>query len=334
MGGAESAESAEGRGAAPRVVASDLDGTLLARDGSLTRRTREALTAVRRAGIETVFVTGRPPRWVDHLRADVGPHGLVLCGNGAFLYDARERAVLHSRGLEPEFVGRLVRAVRRHVPGAVFAAETGTQVRVEPAFLAAAGRSAAAREGEVIGPLHHIPQTVGKLLVAVPEADVGDGEGARPEGAVPGVDVPEDSPLGIVTRLVGHHGTVVTSGAPHLIEIGPPGVTKASALADFCADRRVAQRQVWAFGDALNDVPMLRWAGRGFAVGRAHPNVVAAASEHIAGPEHDGVAEVLEELVEDLSRRSVLREERDRHRAGVGAGLGVDRDLECDVRGH
>ncbi len=71
----------------PRLIATDLDGTLLRPDGSVSDRTRRALSGLADVGIELVFATARPPRWVDHLADVAGAHGTVLCVNGAFVYD-------------------------------------------------------------------------------------------------------------------------------------------------------------------------------------------------------------------------------------------------------
>ena len=66
--------------ARPWLIATDLDGTLLRSDGSVSERTRRVLAAVEAAGVEVVFVTARPPRWLHDLAEVVGAHGVVICG--------------------------------------------------------------------------------------------------------------------------------------------------------------------------------------------------------------------------------------------------------------
>ena len=85
----------------PRLVATDLDGTLLRTDGSLSPRTVEALGAAEAAGIHVVFVTARPPRWLDALADAVAGHGTVICGNGAFVYAVGSRTVTEVHGFDP-----------------------------------------------------------------------------------------------------------------------------------------------------------------------------------------------------------------------------------------
>src|SRR3954447_15626480 len=92
----------------PRLVATDLDGTLLRSDGTGSARTAAALKAVQAAGGRTVLVTARPPRWLDGLAHLVGDGGVAICGNGAFVYDVPHRRVLSHRGIQPEAVREII----------------------------------------------------------------------------------------------------------------------------------------------------------------------------------------------------------------------------------
>jgi len=82
--------------------------------------------------------------------------------------------------------------------------------------------------------------------------------------------------------------------ANHMLEISARGVTKASALAWLAESLGVEAADVVAFGDMPNDIPLLRWAGLGVAMGNAHPEAVEAADEITAPNTDDGVARVLE----------------------------------------
>ena len=77
--------------------------------------------------------------------------------------------------------------------------------------------------------------------------------------------------------VVGDRAVVAFSGAGGLAEVSAKGVTKAAALAGWCAELGIDAGEVWAFGDMPNDLPMLTWAGRSFAVANAHDDVLAAA---------------------------------------------------------
>ena len=77
-----------------RMVATDLDGTIVRPDGTISSRTVAAFDACERAGVNVVFVTGRPPRWMHDVVEQTGHRGLALCANGALVYDlANEQAV-------------------------------------------------------------------------------------------------------------------------------------------------------------------------------------------------------------------------------------------------
>lgn len=277
----------------PLVVATDLDGTLMPAGGHLSDRSRRALEAVRQVGVETVFVTGRPPRWVDHMVEDIDGHGIVICGNGAFVYEVASRRMIASHGLEPEMVRGFAADIRAAMPGVAFAAEMVGRFLVESPYLSLRPRRYT--ETAEVGPVEGVSQPVGKLLVLVPPtAGMGWAEPRYVQGLVDPIQAAET--VAVVRDAVGEHGEVVTSGMAGLIEIGPAGVTKASALAEFCAKRGVGPERVWTFGDQHNDLAMLRWSARSFAAGDADPEVVAVATDRCPGPEEDGVAQVLEWL--------------------------------------
>jgi Cof subfamily protein (haloacid dehalogenase superfamily) len=261
-----------------RLVASDLDGTIVRPDGSISARTLAALEACERHGIGVLFVTGRPPRWMAPVAEATGHHGLAVCGNGAVLYDLGSERIVSTRALTRQAVLDVVSALRAALPDAVFALETTAGYRREPAFLphheAARGALAAAME-ELLAD----DPTVVKVL-------------CRVEG------VTADPILAHARRvLAGVAEPVHSNSAGSMIEISAPGVSKASTLALIAQERQIDPRDVVAFGDMPNDVPMLRWAGRGYAMADGHAEAIAAA-DRVAPPcAEDGVAQVIEQLL-------------------------------------
>jgi len=109
-------------------------------------------------------------------------------------------------------------------------------------------------------------------------------------------EVPDVEFVESVATIVADRGIVAYSGAGGLAEIGPPGVTKATALERWCRERSIDAAQVWAFGDMPNDLPMLAWAGRSFAMRSGHEEVRDLADAVCAGNDDDGVARVLEAI--------------------------------------
>ncbi len=107
----------------PRLVATDLDGTLLHSDGTVTARTRAVLDELDGLGVPVVFTTGRPIRWMEELWADVGGHGLAICSNGGIVYDVSERRVRDFSAVPREVGMELAEVLRAAVPGTTFAVE-------------------------------------------------------------------------------------------------------------------------------------------------------------------------------------------------------------------
>lgn len=259
-----------------RLVATDLDGTLLHTDGTVTARTREVLRAAEDAGVTVVFVTGRPVRWMDDLWEHVGGHGLAVVSNGGILYDVHARAVRKARTI-PVAVGTEVAGIlQEEVPGTTFALERLEGFAKEPGFMP---RIPPPADLEV-APIHEIlDETVVKML-------------ARHEDAHPEEFWAE------VEKHVGHLVTTTWSSGGALVEMSAPGVTKASTLQLVCRDLGIDPSEVVAFGDMPNDLPLLEWAGTSYAMGNAHPSVKELADHVAPSNEDDGVAAVLEEILD------------------------------------
>jgi Cof subfamily protein (haloacid dehalogenase superfamily) len=267
-------------GRPPALIATDLDGTLLRPDGSISQRTRRALSVLAEVGIELVFVTARPPRWVDHLADLVGAHGTVICCNGAFVYNVPQRTVTAAHGMPPSMARAIAADLRAALPGVGFAVELPEWIRMEREYPSLHPEDVPA-DGAYRS-IDAIDQPAGKLL-------------AR------SLQVPEAEFLLGATRIVGGRAEVTHSASGGLAEIGPLGVTKGSSLVEWCTERGISPGDVWAFGDMPNDLPMLTWAGVSFAVANAHPAVAAAATQCCPSNAEDGVAYVLESLFFGIS---------------------------------
>jgi HAD superfamily hydrolase (TIGR01484 family) len=258
----------------PRLVVSDLDGTLLRSDGSVSQRTVDAIAAVQEGGLGWVVATARPPRWMDDLDDVVGHGGVAICSNGAFVYDVARRTVVAERTLDPGVTSELVEDLRVAVPDIAFALECKDGFAREYAFVDEYREGSGRRADSALDLLE---RPVGKVLARSPSL----------ENAIF---------LTTVAEVVGERAVMAYSGATGLAEISAQGVTKASVLDSWCADLGVLPEDVWAFGDMPNDLAMLRWAGTSYAVANGHPEVRAAADHVIAANDEDGVAQVLESL--------------------------------------
>jgi Cof subfamily protein (haloacid dehalogenase superfamily) len=263
-----------------RLIASDLDGTLLRADRSVSERSRAALARAQSLGIFVVLATARPPLTTRLFAAQAGVAGHAICSNGAILYDVGRDDVLDHFPLDAGTARGLILALRQALPGVCFALVQGREFACEPDYAATArvedhGRLLdEIRVGDALD-LLDVPLT--KLVVRHPER----------------------LPLEVLATVqtLGLDGFEAThSGAPFL-EIVAANVTKAWALAALCERLGVDAAEVVAFGDAPNDAAMLRWAGLGVAVANAYPAALAAADEITLSNEEDGVAATIERLL-------------------------------------
>ena len=262
----------------PRLIASDMDGTLLRSDETVSASTRAELDRWRDQGVPVVLATGRPPRWMVGIR-DVLGSGTAVCCNGAVLLDLGELAVLEEFPVEPEVLQDVTATLRASEPSTWFAVEYGDQFRHEPVYrprwdVNAPGVEVATLEEMVSRP-------VAKLL-------------ARHES------MPRDAFLALVEEAVADRATVTNSSADALAEISAKGVTKATGLARVAADLGLGPADVVYFGDMPNDVAAFDWVreggGRAVAMAHAHPEVIAAATDVTGSNDEDGVAAFLASL--------------------------------------
>lgn len=257
-----------------RLIATDLDGTLLRTDGTISDRTRTALRAAHAAGVEVVVTTGRPPRLVGAILERIGVGDVAICANGALVVDVASGAVLGQSPLPPAVSRRLVEELRVAAPGILFAFEFAADFAREPAFAEAFRPPPAPRYADA---LELAREPAIKIVARHPS-------------------LPFDEVLAAARAVAGNDAIATTAGGVS-VEISAAGVSKASALGAHCAALGIASAEVVAFGDAPNDLELLAFAGRGVAVANAHPEVLAAATETTAANDDDGVALVVERLL-------------------------------------
>jgi len=269
----------------PRLVATDLDGTLLDSTGAVTPRTRAALEACWDAGIPVVGVTGRGPRLLDSVREALDERGVAVLAQGGFVVDLERDEVLRTVGLPRAQAMAVIEQIEAVTGPLVLAVE-------DAAEQAEARRPLRVQHGfnwPYPEPAHLLPR-----------------DRVLPEGAVLKVflrssALGQDELLARAQRVVDPALAEVTHAGLGFIEVLPPGITKATGLGVALDRYDVGFGDVLVFGDMPNDLPMIaavaEAGGRAVAVANAHPAVRAAAPELTSGNDAEGVARYLEAVL-------------------------------------
>ncbi len=256
----------------PKLIATDIDGTMLRANGTLSPRVRQALHSATEAGIFVVPATGRPEMVAANVINALGLGGFWVFANGAMTRNVDTGETVRGYWLDQDVAKNLVLGVRAGFPGAGFAVEWDDGMAYEPGFehLVPVPPSISPI-GDV---LEALVGRVQKILVFDPRLHI-------------------DQLFQAVSLAVGDSGVASYSGL-NFVEVAGKLVTKALALDGLCGDLGLKSSEVAAFGDNHNDIAMLAWAGRGYAMGNATADAKEAADEIILSSDEDGLADAIE----------------------------------------
>ena len=253
----------------PRLVAIDLDGTLLTSSKEVSERSERAIRALYEQGVKVVLCTGRPPRFTKHVAEGLGISDLVIMHHGAIVYDFVADEMRFHTELTKETALDVIQTMREQHDGVMVGLET----------------------------------TYGWFL------DSALYRLRRPDPAPTGVGAVETFMQDYVTKLLFRHEAMdapafsqslngfdvhCTWSSPELLEVIAPNVNKREALKQVAAKRGLAAADVAVFGDENNDLEMLAWAGCGIAMGNASAEAKEVADRVTDTNDEDGVAKVLE----------------------------------------
>ncbi|OON79210.1 HAD family hydrolase [Streptomyces tsukubensis] len=258
------------------LVATDLDGTLLRPDDTVSGRTREALAAVTAAGAAHIIVTGRAVPWTRHVLTDLEYDGLAVCGQGAQVYHAGEGRLLTSVTLDRQLARLAVAKIEADTGGLHLAV---SQDGIEGKILAGPGYHL--QEGPLpalrVGTDELWTEPVNKVYLQHPRLT--------------------DDQLTLAARQAAGDLVGVTMAGEGVVELLPLGLSKATGLSLAARRLGVTANRTIAFGDMPNDVPMFGWAAYGVAMANAHEELKAVSDEITLSNAEDGIAVVLERLL-------------------------------------
>lgn len=249
----------------PRIVALDVDGTMVDWENRMTDTVRDTVHAIKDSGVHVVISTGRAiPGVLDAARNLRLDGGIAVASNGAVVHTYSPVEVVHTVTFD---ASEAVRRVLKHIPDALVAVEeVGTGYRISAPF----------PEWEIDGTVtiqtvdELVAEPVTRVIIRAPEHDVEE--------------------FGRLVHGLGLNEVNYNIGYTAWLDIAPDGVSKASGLEVVCERLGVDRADVLAVGDGMNDYEMLRWAGRGVAMGQGSDELKAVADDVTGTVLEDGLA--------------------------------------------
>lgn len=266
-------------GKRPKLIATDLDGTIVAHYGFISDRTKIAFAAAHAAGIHIYFITGRPIRWMKEIKENFN-FGLGVCGNGALLYDFINEKVLEEWSFSVEAQLETVKRLRQVIPPVSFATEIGEHFLREKKYVP---RWDIGEDNLGVDQIEEVITAPALKMLA----RCSDGEFSS------------DEMLELASKALEGIATVTHSNSTDsLLEISALGVSKGATLSRIAGRLGLTADDCVTFGDNPNDFSMLSWASRSWAMADGHPDLMKYAKFQTDPHEEDGVAKVIEQLLQ------------------------------------
>ena len=266
-------------GKRPKLIATDLDGTIVAHYGFISDRTKIAFAAAHAAGIHIYFITGRPIRWMKEIKENFN-FGLGVCGNGALLYDFINEKVLEEWSFSIEAQLETVKRLRQVIPPVSFATEIGEDFLREKKYVP---RWDIGKDNVGVDLIEEVITAPALKMLA----RCSDGEFSS------------DEMLALASKALEGIATVTHSNSTDsLLEISAVGVSKGATLSRVAGRLGLTADDCVTFGDNPNDFSMLSWASRSWAMADGHPDLMKYAKFQTDPHQEDGVAKVIEQLLQ------------------------------------
>ena len=266
-------------GKRPKLIATDLDGTIVAHYGFISDRTKIAFTAAHAAGIHIYFITGRPIRWMKEIKDNFN-FGLGVCGNGALLYDFINEKVLEEWSFSVKAQLETVKRLRQVIPPVSFATEIGEDFLREKKYVP---RWDIGEDNVGVDLIEEVITAPALKMLA----RCSDGEFSS------------DEMLALASKALEGIATVTHSNSTDsLLEISAVGVSKGATLSRVAGRLGLTADDCVTFGDNPNDFSMLSWASRSWAMADGHPDLMKYAKFQTDPHQEDGVAKVIEQLLQ------------------------------------
>jgi Cof subfamily protein (haloacid dehalogenase superfamily) len=273
-----------------KLIAIDLDGTLLSPAGKVTARTKAAVHRCLAAGYLVCFATGRNFTESRAILDAVAHYGSAVFVGGAMVIDTKQRITLHRTLMNPDLARQLCGFFEDCGHAVLALQDTGhagvdylISGKIEPNEATRQWLSVTSASVHWIDglPAHEHDHTIRVGIVAPATKDR---------------EIQDDLSATFGSRIVSHCLLVPAYGV-QVVEVFDPAVNKWEGILHLAARHKIEPAEIVAIGDDVNDVPMVKNAGLGVAMGNAHPQLQAVAKKVIGSNAEDGLAVFLEELI-------------------------------------
>lgn len=264
-----------------KLIASDLDGTLMAPDHlTVAERTKNALWSAHEKGIKIAIATGRALNFTEGVTRQIPFADYVICSNGASVYDRNNKKFIYTNLVSPEITAEAIKLLNTlpvyyniYIDGGIYV-QNGSDKYFKNMGL----------------PTAFLEDFASKLTVCDDIVSVSAGKGAE----LIDVFYSDDEQKKIIFDFFESNGLVLTSALAGVVSATAVGSDKGSALNGLCGILDITPDDVMSFGDASNDSTMLKFAHYSFAM--ENGDEICKASARYAAPSNaeDGVAQMIE----------------------------------------
>lgn len=287
-----------------KLIAIDLDGTLLNLYGIMTERNRQALIKAKQSDAEIVIASGRSTNSVKNIANDIGVCRYMICGNGSLIYDLQKEEIIYDKFIDKKKALKIIEICEQnsiyynlYTENMVIAKSLNNNVLFYHQENASKPDSKKTKINLVPDVYHYVEnlenQNILKFTISDSDSIIFNGI-IRKLREIKDIDVLD---VAHMSRKIIKSGTQEVSLEYFYTEITNKGVDKWYAIEDLIGRLGIKKEEVMVIGDNVNDKMMIENAGCGVAMGNSAPYIKEVADIVVANNNEDGVAEAVEKVM-------------------------------------